>query len=360
MKKLCTVFILLLITSLFGQNISEQEEVVRVESRLVVVPVSVLDQNGNPISGLSLSDFTLKEENKPQRINALLQSEESQLEIAILFDISATTEPIYELQREALVHFLQNVARPEDRVSIFLIGTRPVLFQERNSAIEAIKAVSRLLPSKQYTALYDTIAEASNYLKKNASTNSRKVILAITDGEDTNSEKIASASQQGYQQIGAKIDTLDSKSLYEITTKIRDEASRKEEERVLRILQRADVVFYSINLSAGAFHLNKISQKGQKTLEKMAEETGGTAYFFGFLPTNLKNYYQNQVNERLNKEAIASVFQKLAGELRRQYLLQYYSETEFPEGKFVKLSVEVNRTGNFKVKARQGYFVEKR
>ncbi|RMG07143.1 MAG: VWA domain-containing protein [Acidobacteria bacterium] len=360
---LISFFVLLKLTSVIAQDSSSQssqDEVIRIESKLVVVSVSVIDKNGNPLSGLTKDDFIIKEENKPQLIDSLLQAEETPLEIAVLFDVSATTEPIYNLQREALIQFLSEVTRPEDHVSIFLIGTKPLLLQQRTDSKDAIKAISQIYPSKQYTALYDTIALASEYINKNAPPRSRKMILAITDGEDTNSQRIASAIQQGYKQLGKKLDTMDSKSLYELTVKVRDEATKQEEARILRILQNADIVFYSINLSSSSYELNQISQRGQKTLQKLAEETGGTAYLSGFLPTNLKNPYQNAMNERLNKQTIAEIFRRLTNELRKQYVLQYYSEGNFPKGQFVKLTVELKRAGNFQLKARKGYFVEAR
>jgi hypothetical protein len=53
------------------------------------------------------------------------------LEIAILFDLSSSTEAIFDVQREATIRFLQEVMRPEDYVTIFAISSKPILVQER-------------------------------------------------------------------------------------------------------------------------------------------------------------------------------------------------------------------------------------
>lgn len=349
------ILALLFTLSLAAQDF-DQQEVIRVESRLVLIPVSVLDSKGNPVEGLTIEDFIVKEEGRLQKIDSVLIAEQMPLEIAILFDISASTESLYEFQKDALIRFLEEVMRFEDNASIFLIGEKPQLIQPRAKLNEVISSVEKIKPSKQYTALYDTIVAATEYLKHSAP-QSRRVILAITDGEDTNSQSVARAIQDGYRRLGKQIDMLDSKSLYEFTVKVRDEAVRKELSRILKLLQDADVVFYSINLSSSSYRLNKISRSGHEILEKLAEETGGTAYLSDFRSTSLKDPYQNEMNARLNKESLDKIFRHLSAELRRQYLIAYYSESSFSEGKFVSLSVELNRAGNFQIRARRGYFV---
>jgi hypothetical protein len=183
--------------------------------------------------------------------------------------------------------------------------------------------------------------------------------LAISDGEDTNGSEIAKTIQQGYRKLGSKIDTLDQKSLYEYTIKVRDEASRKEQKRILKMLQDADVVFYSMNFAGSSYRLNKISQNGQDVMQKFAEETGGTAYLPKLFSTSLKELRQNQINAELSRQDLVKTFKKLTNELRTQYLIQHYSEAEYPEGKFIKLSVSLKNPSNFRVKARCGYFIKR-
>ena len=59
-----------------------------------------------------------------------------------------------------------------------------------------------------------------------------------------------------------------------------------------------------------------------------------------------------------NTVTLEAIFRQLANELRAQYLVQYYSDSDFPEGRFVKLAVSLNNPGSNKLRARQGYYVK--
>jgi len=184
------------------------------------------------------------------------------------------------------------------------------------------------------------------------------VIVVISDGEDTNSEGVRNAIQSGYRKLGKKVDTLDSKSLYELTVTNRNEASLREQNRVLKSLQNADTVFYSINPAGSSLQLNKMSQFGQSNLDKFAVQTGGTAFLPKFQPIALKDNLQNSYNMKKNQEMLTTIFRQLANELRAQYLVQYYSEADFAVNLYVNLKVGLNNPQSFKVRARQGYFVK--
>jgi VWFA-related protein len=333
-------------------------EIIKVNSRLVVVPVSVLDAGGQPVLGLKKEDFRVAEENKIQQIEQVSDAEKVPLEIGLLFDVSASTDAMFQFEQETAAKFLQEVMRPEDRATIFSIGADPTLLQARDSANKSAVAIKSIQPTKSFTAFYDSVYAAAAYLQKNAPQGRRKVIVVISDGEDTNSDRIRQAIQNGYNKLGSKIDTLDSKSLYQLTVKSRNEASIGEQKRVLQALQNADAVFYSINPGGNSYQLNKGSLFGQSNLQKFADETGGTAFLPKFQPIALKDNFQNSQNIRLNAEMLTAIFQQLANELRAQYLVQYYSESEFPNNKYVKLDVGLNNPNKLRLRARQGYFVK--
>ena len=339
-------------------KVEDDGEVLRIESRLVVVPVSVLDANGQAVMGLKAQDFRVLEENKLQEIAQVSNAEKVPLEIALLFDISATTNPMFEFEQEIAAKFLQEVMRPEDRATIFTVGASPVIIQARDSAEKSAIAIKTIQPTKQFTAFFDTVSTASDYLQENSPSGRRKVIIVISDGEDTNSYRIRKAIDNGYRRLGEKINTLDSKMLYEFTRANRDAANDKELVRVMQILQNTDAVFYSVNPAGNSFQLNKVSVKGQNNLQRFATETGGTAFLPKILPINLKDNLQNEQNKRFNQDLLVKIFRQLANELQAQYLVQYYSEADFPTNKYVKLDVSLQNPQNFRVRARQGYFVK--
>ena len=338
-------------------TVSDEDQVVKVNSRLVVIPVAVTDANGQAVQGLTVNDFRVTEENRPQQLDAVRTAEEVPLEIALLFDISASTDAMFKFEQQTAAKFLRDVMRPNDRATVFTIGASPVLVSPRDTADKSIAAISTIAPTKAFTAFYDSVSMAAEYLRKNAPEGTRRVVLVVSDGEDTNSSRIAQAIQSSYAKVGKDIDKIDSKALYQLTVASRNEASARERTRVLKALQDADTVFYSINPAGSSFQLNQMSVFGQENMQQFASQTGGTAFLPKFVPIDTKDDLQNSSNIKKNSEMLDRIFTQLANELRAQYLVQYYSEGEYPSGRFVKLNVNVNRPGA-KIRAREGYFVK--
>jgi VWFA-related protein len=106
-------------------------------------------------------------------------------------------------------------------------------------------------------------------------------------------------------------------------------------------VQRGDIVFYSINPGGPSVRLNQISTRAQNGMQQVADSTGGTAF----------------VPERL--EQLDAVLRQIASELRAQYLLQYYSNSDAPNGKFLNIRVRTPTRADARVRARQGYYVKK-
>ncbi len=124
--------------------IPEEDQVVKVESRLVVVPVSVTDPAGEPVLGLKAADFRIAEDGRTQAIDAVGDAENVPLEIALLIDVSGSVNPLFEFEKSAAGQFLNTVMKPDDRATIFLIGDKPqALLKSENaaSAAERLKSV---------------------------------------------------------------------------------------------------------------------------------------------------------------------------------------------------------------------------
>src|SRR5690348_7071865 len=81
-------------------KIADDEGVIKVESRLVVIPASVTDANGQPVQGLTKEDFRVVEEGKPQKIDNVGSADAVPLEIALLFDVSASTDAMFKFEQE--------------------------------------------------------------------------------------------------------------------------------------------------------------------------------------------------------------------------------------------------------------------
>ena len=334
------------------------DDVIKVESRLVVVPVSVTDSLGQPVLGLRADDFRVLEENKRQEIAQISNAEKVPLEIALLFDVSASTDSMFQFELDTASQFLKEVMRPEDRATIFTIGERPIMVQARDSSDRSQISIRNIRSTKEFTAFYDSVNAAGNYLGKSAPQGTGKVIIAISDGEDTNSEGIRKGFSALDRAMSAKIDTMTPVERKNLFAQKRDEMRVKEQNNSLKVLQNADTVFYSINPAGSSYQLNQISVFGQSNLQRFADETGGTAFLPKFTQIDTKDKLQNSFNARRNQEILSKIFRQLANELQAQYLVQYYSEGDFPMNKYVKLNVNLAAPTSNRVRARQGYFVK--
>lgn len=342
-------------TTRTAQKDAEEDEVIKVNSKLVVVPVSVIDNNGQPVKDLTAKDFRLEEEGQPQEISEISAAEQIPLEIALLIDISSSTNELFEYEKAAAARFLRNVMKAEDRASVLLIGEKAVFVQPRETAEKTAATLLTISPSKisTQTAFFDTVSVAVEYLKKNAPERSRRVILSLSDGADNWSSSTRTAEMKAWRDID--INTLTEKKRDEVAQQT-DAAQRKAQDKILRDLQNADMVFYSVNPAGSSIKLNKIILRGQQGLQKFADETGGTAFLPQILQNNPREPLQGAENLKKNEEALEKIFRQIAAELRAQYLLQFYTEANFPNGKYVRLKATVKDKLNLRVKSRQGYF----
>jgi VWFA-related protein len=113
---------------------------------------------------------------------------------------------------------------------------------------------------------------------------------------------------------------------------------RRAVQQVEASVQKADAIFYSVNPGGPSVRLNVISTRAEAGMESIAASTGGTA----FVPESDAD--------------LERVFRQVAAELRGQYLLQYYGNSEAPAGQFRRIQVTVPSRPDAKVRARQGYY----
>lgn len=334
------------------------DEIIRVDSRLVVVPVSVTDASGQAITGLTAKDFRILEEGRGQTIENVGSADIVPLEIALLFDVSASTDPMFRFEQETAAKFLRDVMRPIDRASIFTIGQAPTMIQGRETAEKTIETVRSISITKGATAFFDTVRMAANYLRQNSPEGRRRVIVVISDGEDNFSEGVQMAQRNVERKLVDKGPDPQLRKFGKLIAQAQEAAKSDERAKVLRALQDADIVHYSINPAGSSYLLNKISVFGQENMQRFSDDTGGTAFLPKFQPIDTKDTYQNATSMRKNTELLDQIFRQLANELRSQYVIQYYSESDFPTNKFVRLDVDVTSRNGARVRARQGYYVK--
>jgi Ca-activated chloride channel family protein len=323
----------------------DESEVVRVTSNLVVVPVAVTDAAGNAVQGLKKEDFRLEEEGRAQELATVGTADEVPLDIAVLFDISSsvTAKNFFALQQEAAARFLRQVLKPTDRAAIITIADKPLLVQPLASADTATAKILTIpaATTSTPTAFYDSISFAAKYLDENAPGNHRRVILAISDGDDNFSNSVREQTVAEYEaERKAQEAENGGRPLGERAAARRDLQARHQRAvaGVQRVVQGADAVFYSINPGGPSVRLNEISTRAQNGMQTVADATGGTAY----VPART--------------EDLETIFRQIAAELRAQYLLQYLSNTQATAGKFLRIKVATPARPELRIRARQGYY----
>src|SRR5437868_2470326 len=297
-------------------------EVVKISSNLVMVPVSVTDAQGQPVLGLKPTDFRIEEDGRTQQLTQLGDPEQVPLDIAVLIDVSGSVVARFDFEQQAAAAFLKQVLKPEDRATVFAIDEMPRMIQRLATAQVASQSIMTLKPSNSYTAFYDSLLAASKYLDQSSSNGRRRIAVVISDGDDT--ARINDLYNRGNSQFSQMENQVRFIERAQLDTQ--------------REVQRAEVTFYSINPSGQTMHLNVRTARSEQGMERIAAATGGAA----FVPKN--------------ESQLAGIFNRIASEIRSQYLLQYYSNNESGSRTYRRIAVRATAHAEVRLRAREGYY----
>jgi Ca-activated chloride channel homolog len=270
--------------------------VVNVE--LVNVLFTATDRKGRLVTDLDKSDLRLYEDNKPQAITNFSRETDLPLTIALLIDTSTSIRDRFKFEQQAAIDFLTKTLRPRrDKALLITFDSAIELVQDFTDDPERVSQAIRQVRPGGGTKMLDAVYLAcQEKLKAEAG---RKVLILISDGDDNLS-----------------LETLGS---------------------TLEMAQRADVSVYTISTNSSGF-FGLTAPKSDKLLKRLAEETGGRAFF------------------PFKAEDLSQSFQDIGEELRSQYSLAYRSSNPNRDGSFRSIKIETARK-SLKVKARKGYYV---
>ena len=281
---------------------------VKIPVRRVRLPITVTDKKGNFVPGLTKEDFLILEDKVPQTIETFSDdlSQTTPLYIAVLMDTSPSTAGKLKFQQESAMNFIHTVVKlRKDRVLFGTFDDEINLLQDFTDRLDLLdKAVYSVKKVGKQTALFDAVWQFCD--EKMRSVPGRRVLLVVTDGEDTYSR-----------------------------ANIRD---------AIDIAQRTETTIFAISTKAGflstvpGVEAGQAADKKDKDLQTLSEETGGMAFFTG------------------DMLSLERSFTRISKELRAQYLVTYNPTNKRYDGTFRKIDVKLaERSGDLKVRTKRGY-----
>ncbi|MDQ3321205.1 MAG: VWA domain-containing protein [Acidobacteriota bacterium] len=307
----------------------EEEEVVKVETNLVTIPVSVYDRNGLYIPNLRQSDFKIFEDGSEQEV-AYFGASEKPFTVILLIDTSPSTEYKIEEIQAAATAFVDQL-KPQDNVMVIEFdGNVRVLTEATGDRQKIYKAIRRANFGGG-TSLYDAVDFSLR--KRLDKIEGRKAVVLFTDGVDTQS-------------------------------------SRADFESTIRDAEESEAMIFPI------YYNTFLSSRGIGTGGVMSTPpTLGIPPIFGgggmsSVGTSSAEYalgraYLNQLaaatggrvfRPESTPGGLTAAFEGIAEELRRQYTIGYYPVNEGVVGQRKQIKVRVNRP-KLVIRSRDSYIV---
>jgi len=294
----------------------DDAEVLRVETNLITIPVSVFDRNGLYIPGLRQNDFRIYEDGAEQTI-AYFGAQDKPFTVALLLDTSPSTQyKIDEIHRAAEAFVGQ--LKPDDRVLVIEFNSSVKVQCEATTDREKIyKGINRA-KFGDGTSLYNAVYEA--LVKQLGKIEGRKAVVLFTDGVDTTSRKHNYDDTLSYAE---ESDSLIFPIYYNTYYDNR------------QLGGGWGMIWGSPSIGTNA----EDYARGRRYLDDLAQATGGRVFRPESTPGGLER-----------------AFEGIAEELRRQYNIGYVPANEGKPGQRKIIKVRVNRP-NLVVRARDSYVV---
>jgi Ca-activated chloride channel family protein len=203
--------IILVLLALLSLNVvvavAQDDDVIRVNTDLVVLNVTVTDKAGQYVKGMKASDFKVYEDGVEVKTNmiASFSLQESPYAAVVLLDSSGSMEARFSLARSAAIRFLDGL-RPEDVAAVYRFDSKVERVQEFSGGRD-LAPIAYAIRAKGMTTLNDAIVEASKKLAER--TEIRKAIVILSDGMDTFSKASSEKAVESALAVGASIYAVD-------------------------------------------------------------------------------------------------------------------------------------------------------
>nr|MDP9121641.1 VWA domain-containing protein [Acidobacteriota bacterium] len=266
-------------------------DVERIDIQMVELYTTVADRHGRPVEGLTRDDFKVYEDGQEQTVRRFEKVRDLPIHAGVLLDTSGSMSDKLDDAVKGALDFFKTVIKQRDRAAVITFSDKPNLLVRFTSDPAKLAAGVAGLQANGNTTLYDTIIYSLYYF---GGIRGKRAVLLLTDGKD--------------------------------------EGSRYPFADALDYARRSGVAFYTIGIG-----LSTKDMDVRLKLEKLADETGGRAFFV----------------DRGND--LGKIYSLIETELRSQYLVAYQSSRQTRDDKFRSVEVKVSRSG-LEAKTLRGYY----
>ena len=277
-----------------------QDSVLTIRKRVDEVNVLFIatDKHGKFVRNLNQNDFSFFDDHKPvESIVAFRRETDLPLKMGLLVDVSGSVRTRFDFEQDAATGFLQHTIRAGfDKAFVMGFNAHQQIAQDFTDNVGYLSRAVGSLHDGGGTALYDAIYNAcrDKLLKEQSDRPVRKALIILSDGDDNQSEHTQA--------------------------------------QAIEMAQRAEVIIFAISTDDSGLIL-----RGDKTLDKLAEATGGRAFF----PFKMKD--------------IKNSFAAIEDELRSQYVVSYHPANFDADGRYRAIEISALKK-DLQVRARKGYY----
>jgi len=265
----------------------------------VNVVFTVTDRHGRYVNNLTKTDFNVLDDQRPAlEVRSFRRETDLPLQVGLLVDASNSVRDRFKFEQQAAIEFLNETIRPKyDQAFVVGFDVTPEVTQDFTDNTDALSNGVRSLRPGGGTAMYDALYFAcrDKLMKEPQTGPVRRAVILLSDGDDNQSH---------------------------VT---REEA--------VEMAERAEVIVYAISTN-----INGSGSRGDKVLERIADATGGRA-FFPFQITEVSN-----------------AFSEIQNELRSQYALAYTPASLAPNGQYHSIEIIAQNRKGLRVRSRHGYY----
>jgi len=276
----------------------KSEETIRVPVNEVNLIFTATDKHGRFVKNLKEQEIRVVDDHKAvDKFRSFSNQTDLPLRVGLLIDTSNSIRDRFQFEQQAAIEFLSQIMRPKaDQAFVLGFDTVAEVTQDFTNNTEKLSSGVRMLRPGGGTALFDALYQASRdkLMKNSAGQAVRRAIILVSDGNDNQ--------------------------------------SRVTREQAIEMAQRAEVIVYTISTNTSG-----MIERGDRILQRIAEESGGRAFF------------------PLKLQEVSDAFSEIQEELRSQYAVAYKPPDFKADGSYRPIEITA-ADRKLHIRARKGYF----